>query len=100
MRVYAISRDTTAQSRELARKIAADGRGALGVSLLSDPHSTVIDRYGLRDPAYAEETIDGVPRPAVFVLDQRGRIRWLRIETDYRERPPNEELAGALDAFE
>jgi hypothetical protein len=34
------------------------------------------------------------------VLDQRGRIRWEKIEKDYRERPSNEEVAAALDAFE
>jgi len=100
VRFYAISRDTPAESHELARKIALDGRGAVTFALLSDPHSAVIDRYGLRDPAYAGEKIDGVPRPSVFVLDQRGRVRWAKIESDYRERPSNEDVAAALDAFE
>jgi peroxiredoxin len=100
VRFYAISRDQPAESRDLARKIAFDGRGAVWFSLLSDARSEVIDRYGLRDPAYAGEKIDGVPRPSVFVLDQRGRVRWAKIESDYRERPSNEEIAAALDAFE
>ena len=100
VRFYAISRDLTGDSKELARKIALDGRGAVTFPLLSDPKSAVIDRYGLRDPAYAREKIDGVPRPSVFVLDQRGRVRWAKIENDYRERPSNEEVAAALDAFE
>ena len=86
-------------SRELARKIASDGRGQLGFSLLSDARSVAIDRYRLRDPAYAGQMINGVPRPSVFVLDQSGRIRWMKIETDYRERPTTEEVAGALDSF-
>ena len=77
-----------------------DGRGALGLALLSDPHAAVIDRYGLRDPEYARQKIDGVPRPSVFVLDQRGRVRWSKIETDYRERPSKEEVSAALDSFE
>ena len=68
--------------------------------LLFDPRSATIDRYGLRDPAYAGQDIDGVPRPAVFVLDQQGRVRWEKIESDYRERATNEEIAAALDAFE
>lgn len=100
MRVYAISRDSTEQSRELVRKIAGDGRGAVSLSLLSDPDSAVIDRYGLRDSAYVGDKLHGVPRPAVFVLDQRGRVRWSKIESDYRERPTNEEVAAAIDAFE
>ena len=88
------------QSRDLARKIAADGRGPLGFSLLSDSRSVTIDRYRLRDPAYAGQKINGVPHPSVFVLDRSGRIRWLKIESDYRERPSTEEVAAALDAFE
>ena len=48
----------------------------------------------------APETLDGAPRPAVFVLDQRGRIHWLKIESDYRERPTNEEIAAALDRLQ
>ena len=53
VRFYAISRDLQGENRELARKIAFDGRGAVWFSLLSDPRSEVVDRYGLRDPAYA-----------------------------------------------
>ncbi len=100
MRFYAISPDVPDQSRKLDREIAADGRGVLGFSLLSDPRGAVIDRYALRDRAYAGQKIDGVPQPSVFVLDQRGRIRWAKIESDYRERPSNEDVAAALDAFE
>ena len=100
VRFYGISLDPAAQSRELAVKIAADHRGPLGVALLSDPGAKVVDLYGLRDPAYKGEKLDGVPHPSVFVLDQTGRIRWMKIEDDYRERPTNEEIAAALDRFE
>jgi len=100
VRFYAISKDRPEESLDLARKIAADKRGALGFELLSDPQSLTIDRYGLRDPAYAKEKINGVPRPAVFVLDPQGKVRWAKVETDYRERPLNEEVAAALDALE
>ncbi|MEA2235798.1 MAG: hypothetical protein QOC81_522, partial [Thermoanaerobaculia bacterium] len=58
-----------------------------------------IDRYGLRDPS-AKQELNGVPRPAVFVLDREGRVRWSKIESDYRERPTTEEVAAALDAFD
>ena len=100
VRFFAISRDTPEESRSLAKKIASDGRGAIGFQLLSDPQSRVIDRFHLRDPEYEGDKLDGVPRPSVFVLDQQGRIRWSKIEADYRERPSNEEVAAALDAFE
>lgn len=98
VRFYAISRDTPDESRSLARKIESDGRGPLGFRLLFDAGSRVIDRYGLRDPAYAKEKLNGVPKPSVFVLDRDGRIRWEKVEEDYRERPTNEEVAAALDA--
>ena len=100
VRIYAISRDRPDESRDLAKKIESDKRGPLGYLMLSDAQSLTIDRYGLRDPAYAKESLDGVPRPAVFVLDQKGRVRWARIETDYRERPSVDEIARALDSFE
>ena len=81
-------------------KIATDGRGELGFPLLFDPRAKTIDRYGLRDPSYANQKEDGVPRPAVFVLDRNGKVRWSKIESDYRERPTIEEVAAALDAFD
>ncbi len=77
VKFYAISRDVPSQSRKLAAQIAEDGRGPLGVELLCDPRSATIDRYGLRDPDYRGEKNDGIPRPAVFVLDQKGRVRWM-----------------------
>jgi peroxiredoxin len=98
--VFAISLDRPAESRDLAMKIAKDGRGELGFPLLFDPRAGTIDRYGLRDPSYAHQDQDGVPRPAVFVLDREGKVRWSKIESDYRERPTVEEVAAALDAFE
>ena len=78
------------------RKVAKDGRGLLGFSLLSDAHSDVIKRYHLLDPAFTT----GVPKPTVLVLDKEGKIRWAKIEDDYRERPANEDVAAALNAFD
>jgi len=100
VRFYAISRDRPEESKDLAKKIESDGRGPLRFAMLSDRQSQTIDRYGLRDPQYAKEKLDGVPRPSVFVLDQERHVRWVRIETDYRERPAVEEIGAALDAFE
>ena len=87
-------------SKQLAKQIESDARGPLGFSLLADAKSEVIDRYGLRDPAYEHEKIDGVPRPAVLILDETGKIRWAKVESDYRERPSNEEIASAIDSVE
>jgi peroxiredoxin len=100
VRFYAISKDSPEESRQLAAKMTSDGRGPLRLSLLSDPRAATIDRYGLRDPEYKGEKLDGVPRPTVIVLDQQGKVRWAKIEADYRERPTNEEVAAALDSFD
>jgi len=100
VKIYAISPDSTEEARKFAQLIASDHRGALTFPLLSDPGSRVIDRYALRDEAYAGKKEDGIPHPAVFVLDAMGRVRWAKIESDFRERPSNAEIAAAIDAIE
>ena len=98
--LYAISPDSPETSRALVEKIEADGKGSVDFALLADVDSATIDRYALRDPAYANEKIDGIPHPAVFVLDREGRVRWSRIESDYKQRPPLNEIRAALEALE
>jgi peroxiredoxin len=100
VKFYAISPDSTEEARKFGQLIASDHRGALTFPLLSDPLSRVIDRYALRDEAYAGKKEDGIPHPAVFVLDAKGRVRWMKIETDFRERPSNAEIAAAIDGME
>lgn len=99
MGLYAISVDKPEESRDFAEKIAADGAGVLAFHLLSDPDHRVIDAYGLRDPTYAGQKFDGIPRPAVYVLDKTGRVAWSRVEEDYRQRPTTQEIRAALDAL-
>jgi len=68
--------------------------------LLSDPKSKVIDGWQLRDPAYAPgNRAHGVPRPAIYVIDQKGVIRARLMEDDYRKRPPVEVVLAAVDAL-
>lgn len=98
MRLYAISVDPPDKSRPFIEKIEADGKGPVSFQLLADPGSATIDAYGLRDPAYQGKSVYGIPRPAVFILDRKGIVRWARIETDFRVRPPLGEVRAALDA--
>jgi len=98
--IYAISPDLPEDGRKFAQLIASDHHGEVTFSLLSDPRSRVIDRYALRDDAYAGKKEDGIPHPAVFVLDAAGRVRWMKVETDFRERPSNAEIAAAIDGIE
>lgn len=99
MRLYTVSVDKPAESREFAEKIAADGQGAITFPLLSDPDHRVIDAYGLRDPAYTGQKFDGIPHPAVYVIDKAGRVAWVKVEEDYQQRPSDQEIRAALDAL-
>ena len=99
MQLYAISVDSPAQSKEFAQKIASDAKGAVRFPLLSDPGHRVIDAYGLRDPAYNGQEVEGIPHPAVYIIDKTGRVVWAKIESDYRKRPANEEIRAILDTL-
>lgn len=99
MKLYAISVDPPETSKSFARKIAADGKGEIDFPILSDPDHRIIDAYGLLDPAYERQKFYGIPHPAVYVIDKKGRVVWTKIESDYKLRPGNDEIRAALDAL-
>jgi peroxiredoxin len=75
----AISVDTPAQSADLARK------AGYTFPILSDPKGTVIRQYDL---LHEGAGIGGQPvaRPAEFLLDKSGTVRWRNLTEDYRVR--------------
>jgi peroxiredoxin len=95
--LYAISVDGAEKSKGLAAKIAKDGKGDLNFPLLSDPGNKTIDAYGLFDPAYVGQGIEGIPHPAVLILDKNRRIVWAKVESDYKIRPTNADIRAELD---
>lgn len=99
VRLFAISVDPPETSKELAAKLATDGRGEINFPLLSDPNHQTIDAYGLHDPAYDGEKFAGIPRPAVYVIDKKGKIVWAKVESNYRERPTNDEIRAVLNSL-
>lgn len=99
VRLLAISVDPPDVSKEFATKLAADGNGEINFSILSDPDHRTIDAFGLHDPAYDGEKFAGIPHPAVYVIDKNGIIAWGKVESNYRERPTNEEIRAALNAL-
>lgn len=99
VKLYAISVDPPDVSKTLDEKIASDGKGAVNFPLLSDPDHKIVDAYGLRDPAYEGQSIYGIPHPAVYVISKDGKVSWARIETNYRERPSNQQIRAALEAL-
>jgi peroxiredoxin len=99
VRLLAISVDPPEVSNEFATKLAADARGAINFPLLSDPDHKTIDAYGLHDPAYDGGKSEGIPHPAVYVIDKNGVVAWTKVESNYRERPTNDEIRAALDSL-
>jgi len=99
VKLYAISVDPPDVSKDFAEKIASDGKGAVTFPILSDPDHKIIDVYGLRDPAYEGQKVYGIPHPAVYVIDKNGKVAWVKVESNYRERPTNQEIRAALDAL-
>jgi len=94
-----ISVDPPDVSKDFAAKIAADRKGTVDFPILSDSDHKIIDTYGLRDPAYAGQKFDGIPHPAVYVIDKNGKVAWVKVESNYRDRPTNEEIRAALGSL-
>lgn len=99
MTIYSISIDKPSDSKTLADEIESDGKGPVSFQLLSDPGHRVIDAYGLRDPAYDGKDYEGIPHPAVYVIDKNGRVAWMKVEANYRIRPTNADIRVALDSL-
>lgn len=99
VKLYAISVDPPDVSKDFAEKLGSDNKGAITFPILSDPYHKIIDTYGLRDPAYEGQKVYGIPHPAVYVIDKSGKVGWAKIESNYRERPTNEEIRKALDGL-
>lgn len=95
--LYTISVDPAEKSIGLSQKIAKDGKGEINFPFLSDPGHKTIDAYGLFDPAYIGKGIEGIPHPAVYILDKKRKVVWAKVESDYKNRPTNEEIRTQLD---
>jgi peroxiredoxin len=73
-------------------------RRNIAYTLLSDPKSEVIDRYGLRDPAYKPGSrAYGVPRPIILFIERDGLIKGKLFEETFQKRPPLGLVIETLD---
>ena len=59
--------------------------------ILIDPGNRVSISYGLLN-----EDNPKVPHPTAVVIDIEGVIRYIRVDENYRVRPPVDELLGAV----
>jgi peroxiredoxin len=72
----------------------------INYTLLSDQKSEVIDAFGIRDPQYPTgHMANGVPRPAIFVVDAKGVVQAKLAEEGYKVRPTSESVLAAIDAL-
>ena len=67
-----------------------------GLTLLSDAGEEVISLYGLEDETLGSQ----VARPATFVLDDKGTIRWRHLPTDWRRRLSPVDYLKVFDALD
>ena len=66
--------------------------------LLSDPEGKVIRRYDLLHPAAGPKGAD-IARPAEFLLDSNGIVRWVNLTENIAVRARPEQMLEALNQF-
>ena len=67
-------------------------------TFLSDPNREVIRRYDLLHKAAGPESSD-ISRPAEFLVDRSGIVRWENFTEDIRVRPRAQQLLAAARAI-
>ncbi len=88
--MVAISVDPPETSRNLRTK-----RGYT-YTFLSDPNAAMIARYDLLHPKAGPDERD-VARPAEFLLDSSGTVRWVNLTENYWIRATPEQLLQATN---
>jgi len=81
----AISVDAPEVSRDLCKK------AGYTFTFLSDPDAQVIRRYDLLHAGAGENGHD-IARPAEFLLDSSGVVRWVNLTEDFRVRARPEQI--------
>ena len=88
--MIAISVDTPAESQHL--------RESAGYTfpILSDAKDEVIRRWDL---VHSHGGVDGadIARPAEFLIDASGKVRWVNLTEDFRVRARPEQVLHAFD---
>ena len=88
----AISVDTPQQSKELCDK------AGYTFPLLSDPNAEVIRRYDLLHIAGGPAKHD-ISRPAEFLVDRSGTVRWTNFTEDIRVRAKADEMLAVAKSL-
>ena len=68
-------------------------------TFLSDPNAEVIRRYDLLHPGAGMKGHD-IARPAEFLVDSSGTVRWVNPTNDFRVRARPEQMIEAVKALQ
>ncbi len=88
----AISVDTPEESRDLRQK------AGYTFTFLSDPNAEVIRRYDVVHKGAGKNGGD-IARPAEFLVDRSGTVRWVNLTEDVRVRARPEQMLEAARAL-
>jgi peroxiredoxin len=88
IRPVAISVDSPEESRDLCEK------AGYSFTFLSDPKAEAIRRYDLVHAGAGENGRD-IARPAEFLLDSSGTVRWVNLTENYWVRARPEQILEA-----
>jgi peroxiredoxin len=88
----AISVDSPSESQDLCRK------AGYTYTFLSDPTTEVIRRYDLLHKGAGVKGYD-IARPAEFLIDSSGTIRWINLTDDLRVRARPDQMLQAASAL-
>lgn len=68
---------------------------SIGFTMLSDPGSTTIDAYKIRNTKVRPGRAEGIPHPTIFLVNKEGKITAKLREENFRERPTIEAIVAA-----
>ena len=88
VRPVAISIDSPEESRNLSQQ------QGYTFTILSDPNAEVIRRYDLVHAGAGENGKD-IARPAEFLIDSSGTVRWVNLTENYMVRARPEQILEA-----
>ena len=89
----AISVDTPEISRDLSQRVGYT------FTFLSDPKAETIRRYDLVHAGAGENGQD-IARPAEFLLDSTGTVRWVNLTENYWVRAKPEQILEAAKTLQ
>ncbi|HEY9135008.1 MAG TPA: peroxiredoxin family protein [Pseudomonadales bacterium] len=83
VQLLAISPDTVATTQNTARRFGQN------YIFLSDEDRSLIDTLGIKNNK-------NLPHPAIFIVDQKGILRWYYANSDYKTRPTSDQMKIVL----